>query len=326
MSGITSIANKKHLVIASGRAHIELAEKVAAELSTNLLPTTIRDFANGEIYVQYSESVRGSDAFVIQSHTNPINKWIMEQLIMIDALKRASAKSITAVVPFLGYSRQDKKHKGREPISAKLIADLLTKAGADRVMSVDLHSAQIQGFFDIPVDHLWAMPPLVEYIRNNFDRKNMTIVSPDAGRVRLTDIWANRFNSPIAIIHKKHNIDVANEVSVHEIVGEVKNRVCVLVDDMIDTGGTIVKAAEALRENGAKQIIVVTTHPVLSEPAAKRLTNSCISAVIATDTLPVEKSKQFDKLHIVSISGLIAQAIKQVYEDGSVTSLFNGEM
>jgi ribose-phosphate pyrophosphokinase len=325
MSGLTSTANNRRLIFVTGRSNPELAQSVASALDIDISPTEIRDFANGEIYVHFGESVRGADVFVMQSHTEPINKWIMEQLIMIDALKRASAKSITAVVPFYGYSRQDKKHKGREPITAKLVADLFTKAGTDRIMSVDLHSAQIQGFFDFPFDHLWAMPVLVDYIRYNVERENMVIVSPDAGRVRLTDIWAQKLGAPIAIIHKKHDINVANKVTSHEIVGDVKGKVCIIVDDMIDTAGTIVGAAEGLKQNGAKQIIVVTTHPLLSGSAKDRLSKSCISKVVATDTLPISEEKKFDKLHIVSVAPLIARAIKEIYDDGSVASLFDGD-
>ena len=210
------------------------------------------DFANGEIFVRFQESVRGCDAFVLQSHTSPINQWIMEQLIMVDALKRASAKRITVVTPFFGYARQDKKHRGREPISARLMADLFTTAGADRLMAVDLHTAQIQGFFDGPVDHLFALPILADYVETQArPSSQVTVVSPDAGRVRVAERWTDRLGGPLAIIHKRRDPDVANQVRVHEVVGEVAGRTCILVDDMIDTGGTIAKAAEALFEQGA---------------------------------------------------------------------------
>ena len=247
MSGIETTGSKR-LVLVSGRAHPELAEKIAEELGTELMPTDARTFANGELYARFDESVRGTDAFVIQSHAAPINEWLMEQLIMVDALKRASAKRITVVSPFYPYARQDKKGRGREPISARLVADLYKAAGADRIMSVDLHAAQIQGFFDGPVDHLFAMPVLLEHFRSRLDPETLTVVSPDMGRVRVADIWSDRLGAPLAIIHKRRDPLVPNQVSVHEIVGEVRGRVCLLVDDLIDTGRTIVKAAEDVRQ------------------------------------------------------------------------------
>jgi ribose-phosphate pyrophosphokinase len=312
------------MVLVSGRAHPELAEAVARELNCELVPTSAYDFANGEVYVRFSESVRGAFAFCLQSHTSPINQWLMEHLIMCDALKRASAKSITAIAPFYGYARQDKKHRGREPISARLIADLFETAGADRLMAVDLHTAQIQGFFNGPVDHLWALPILTSYVRKRVDRTKLTIVSPDAGRVRLADQWSDRLAAPLAIIHKRRDPKVANQIKVHELVGEVSGRTCVIVDDMIDTAGTIVQAAEALRQNGAAQVIVAATHAVLSGPAIERLKNSFISEVVVTDTLPIEEDKRIDKIAVLSIAPLIARAIREVFDDGSVTSLFDG--
>ena len=321
MTGIKTTGQKK-LMLFSGRAHPELAQEVARELGVELAPTTARDFANGEIYVRFEESVRGSDAFVLQSHTAPINQWIMEQLIMVDALKRASAKRITVIMPFYGYARQDKKHRGREPISARLMADLFKQAGADRLMAVDLHTDQIQGYFDGPVDHLWAMPLLVDYIRNNIDHDRLTIVSPDAGRVKVADKWSDKLAAPLAIVHKRRDLKVANQVSVHEVVGEIKDRVCVLVDDMIDTAGTICAAAEALHEAGAAEVIVVSTHAVLSGPAVDRLKNSSITRVVVTDTLPIPPERRFDKLTVLSIAPIVARAITEVFEDGSVTSMF----
>src|SRR5215204_2419028 len=220
MAAIETTGSKR-LVLVSGRAHPALAEQIAEELGADLVPTDARTFANGEIYARYDESVRGSDAFVIQSHTAPINEWLMEQLIMIDALKRASAKRITVVAPFYPYARQDKKHRGREPISARLIADLFHTAGAHRIMSVDLHAAQIQGFFDGPVDHLWAMPVLSDYLLTKYDTSEMTVVSPDAGRVRVADMWTDRLNCALAIIHKRRDPNLVNTVAIHEVVGEV---------------------------------------------------------------------------------------------------------
>jgi ribose-phosphate pyrophosphokinase len=323
VSGIKA-SSQKMLMLFSGRAHPALAQEVADELDAELVPTRAENFANGEIYVRFEESVRGSDAFVIQSHTTPINEWIMEQLIMVDALKRASARRITVVIPFYGYARQDKKHRGREPISARLVADMFKTAGADRLMAVDLHTAQIQGFFDGPVDHLWALPLLANYIQEKYSTTNMTIVSPDAGRVRVADLWADRLGATLAIIHKRRDPNVANQVRVHEVVGEVEGRTCLVVDDMIDTAGTITQAAEALIANGADRVIVAATHAVLSGPAVDRLKNSQIGEVVVTSTLPIPEERRFDKLTVLSIAPLLARAIHEVFEDGSVTSLFDG--
>ncbi|MFD5619010.1 MULTISPECIES: ribose-phosphate diphosphokinase [Streptomyces] len=321
MTGIKTTGEKK-LMLFSGRAHPELAEEVAHQLGVGLVPTKAFDFANGEIYVRFQESARGADCFLIQSHTAPINKWIMEQLIMIDALKRASARSITVIIPSYGYARQDKKHKGREPISARLVADLLKTSGADRILTVDLHTDQIQGFFDGPVDHLSALNVLADYVGAKVDRTKLTIVSPDAGRVRVADRWCDRLDAPLAIVHKRRDKDVANQVTVHEVVGEVRGRVCVLVDDMIDTGGTICAAAEALFAHGAEDVIVTATHGILSGPAADRLKNSKVSEFVFTNTLPDPSDLELDKITVLSIAPMIARAVREVFEDGSVTSLF----
>jgi ribose-phosphate pyrophosphokinase len=318
------ITGEKRLVIVSGRAHPQLAEDIAAELDSELLPTEARTFANGEIYARYGDSIRGADVFAIQSHCSPINEWLMEQLIMIDAAKRASAKRITVVAPFYPYARQDKKGRGREPISARLIADLFKAAGADRIMSVDLHAAQIQGFFDGPVDHLFAMPVLLEHFRSKLDPTTLTVVSPDMGRVRVADIWSDKLGAPLAIIHKRRDPQVANQVSVHEIVGEVEGRVCLLVDDMIDTGRTIVKAAEALKKQGALGIVVAATHAIFSDPAVEILQNEVIDSVVVTDTLPIPDEKRWDRLTVLPIAPLLARAIHEVFDDGSVTSMFDG--
>ncbi|MEX0913764.1 MAG: ribose-phosphate diphosphokinase, partial [Demequina sp.] len=235
MTAIISSPPERRLVLAGGRAHPDLAEAIAEQMEIDLLPTTSYTFANGELYVRFGESVRGADCFALQSHSAPINEAIMEQLLMVDTLKRASAKSITAIMPCYGYARQDKKHKGREPISARLMADLFKTAGADRIMAVDLHTAQIQGFFDGPVDHLWALPLLAQYVRTRVAPDNLTIVSPDAGRVRTADLWSDHLGAPLAIVHKRRDPSVPNQVKVHELVGEVEGRTCVLVDDMIDT-------------------------------------------------------------------------------------------
>ena len=308
----------------SGRAHPDLGKEIGAHLGIEPTPTRLSDFANGEIFVRFLESVRGCDAFVLQSHTAPINRWIMEQLIMVDALKRASAKRITVVTPFFGYARQDKKSHGREPISARLMADLFAAAGADRLMAVDLHTAQIQGFFDGPVDHLFALPILASYIEDRVDISQVTVVAPDAGRVRVCERWTDRLGSPLAIIHKRRDPDVAHRVAVLEVVGDVAGRTCIVVDDMIDTGSTISKAAEALFAQGAAQVIGAATHGVLSGAAVDELKNSRISEVIVTSTLPIPPEKRFDKLTVLSIAPLIARAIQEVFSDGSVTSLFEG--
>src|SRR5262252_7014241 len=270
----------------SGRAHPDLGLEIGACLGIEPTPTRLSDFANGEIFVRFLESVRGSDAFVLQSHTAPINRWIMEQLIMVDALKRASA--------------------------------------ADRLMAVDLHTAQIQGFFDGPVDHLFALPILASYIEGRVDVSQVTVVAPDAGRVRVCERWTDRLGSPLAIIHKRRDPDVAHRVAVLEVVGDVAGRTCIVVDDMIDTGSTISKAAEALFAQGAAKVIVAATHGVLSGAAVDELKNSRISEVIVTSTLPIPPEKRFDKLTVLSIAPLIARAIQEVFSDGSVTSLFEG--
>ena len=317
-------SNSKRMVIVSGRAHMALAEEVAQLLNTKLLPTTAYDFANGETFVRYEESVRGVDAFVIQSHSSGINNWVMEQLLMVDAMKRASAKRITVVAPFFPYARQDKKHKGREPISARLMTDLFKTAGANRLMAVDLHTPQIQGFFDGPVDHLWALPTLADYIAGKYEADNLTVVSPDSGRVRVADIWAERLGTPLAIIHKRRDPDRPNQVEAHELVGNVKGRVCLLVDDMIDTGGTIVAAAQALKNNGASKVIVAATHAVFSPPAVERLSSGVVDEVVVTNTLPITADKDFAQLTVLSIAPLIAAAISAVFGDDSVNKLFPG--
>jgi ribose-phosphate pyrophosphokinase len=294
----------KKMMLVSGRAFPELADEVAACLGIKPTPTKLFDFANGEIFVRFLDSVRGCDVFVLQSHTSPINEWIMEQLIMVDALKRASARRITVVTPFFGYARQDKKNRGREPISARLMTDLFATAGADRLMALSI---------------------LATYIEKKLDVSRVTVVAPDAGRVRVCERWTDRLGCPLAIIHKRRDPDMANQVRMFEVVGQVAGRTCVLVDDMIDTGATIAKAAEALFEQGADRVIATATHGVLSGAAVDILKNSRIAEIIITNTLPVPQEKRFDKLTVLSIAPLLARAISEVFSDGSVTSLFDGQ-
>lgn len=325
MSEITNPGEKK-LAVVTGGAYPELAEEIAKELGSELLPSSSYQFANGETYVRYEESVRGADAFVIQSHPFPINEWIMEQLIMVDALKRASVKSITVVSPFYPYARQDKKHKGREPISARLMSNLYKTSGADRIMSVDLHTAQIQGFFDGPVDHLMAIPLLADHVRKSVeDVSNVTVVSPDTGRVRVAEQWAELLGgAPLAFVHKTRDVNVPNQAVSKTVVGDIKGRTCVLIDDMIDTGGTITGAVKVLKDHGAKDVIIAATHPVFSDPAVERLSQCGAKEVVVTNTLPVPEEKRFENLTVLSIAPLLARAIREVFDEGSVTELFNG--
>ena len=323
MSGLVT-TGEKNLVLVSGRAHMDLAHAVGEEIGCGVSPVTAYDFASGEIYVRFNESVRGADVFVLQSIAGDINKWLMEQLIMIDAAKRASAKRITVVAPFYPYSRQDKKHQGREPISARLMADLYRTAGADRIMSVDLHASQERGFFDGPVDHLFAMPVLVDYVRGRVDLSNTAVVSPDAGRIRVAEKWSKKLGgAPLAFVHKTRDTTRPNVAVANRVVGDVAGKECVLVDDMIDTAGTITEAINVLTNAGAKKVIVVATHGILSDPAAKRLSESGAAEVVVTDTLPIPAEKRFEQLTVLSIAPLLARAIHEVFEDGSVTSLFN---
>jgi len=322
---VISVAGRKSLMLFSGRAYPELADEIAAHIGVTVTDTTARDFANGETFIKSNESVRGSDAFVIQSYTTPINQWVMESLILVDSLKRASAKRITVVAPFYPYARQDKKHRGREPISARLIADLFKTAGADRLMAVDLHTAQIQGFFDGPVDHLFAQPLLARHVTAKYADEDIVVVSPDTGRVRAAEQWADELGGlDIAFVHKTRDLDAANDVVANRVVGEVDGKCCLLIDDMIDTGGSITKAADLLFDSGATDVVVAATHAIFSPPAIDRLKNSRVREVIVTNTLPVRPEQDFDKLTVLSIAPLLAQAIKAVFEDGSVTSLFAG--
>jgi ribose-phosphate pyrophosphokinase len=320
----TELVATKKLELYSGRAHPELAKEVAAHLGVELGEVHLRNFADGENACRYATSIRGKDVFILQSHAPPVNDSIMEQLIMVDAAKRASAARITAVCPYYGYSRQDRKASGREPITAKLVADMLAVAGADRIVSIDLHSGQIQGFFDGPVDHLTGMPVLVDYLkRQSLD--NVVVVSPDAGRIRVAERMSQHLNTDIAFIHKRRPKGTLNEVEALGVVGDVSGKHCVLIDDMIDTAGTVVAAAEILMEKGAVEVWAMATHAVLSDPATDRLKNSPISKVVVTNTLPIPPSRRFDKLEVLSVAGIVARAIDAVFEDSSVSEIFNGE-
>jgi ribose-phosphate pyrophosphokinase len=323
--GSISAENRKTLMLFSGRAYPELAAEIGSELGIRPTETDAYEFANGEIFVRYKDSVRGSDAFVVQSMSTPLNKWLVESLIMVDALKRGSAKRITVVLPFYPYARQDKKHRGREPISARLVADLYKTAGANRILTVDLHTAQIQGFFDGPVDHLFAMDLLAGYVDEHYAGRPMAVVAPDSGRVRVAERWTDRLGGcPLAFIHKTRDPLKPNQVVANRVVGDVEGRVCLIVDDMIDTGGTICKAADILFDSGAADVIVAATHGVLSDPATERLKNSRISEVVLTNTLPLPAEKALDKITVLSIAPLVARAIREVFDDGSVTTLFGG--
>jgi ribose-phosphate pyrophosphokinase len=317
--------NRKSLMLFSGRAFPELTDEIGAALGVAPTPTDAYDFANGEIFVRYKESVRGSDAFVVQAIGQGVNKWVMETLIMVDALKRGSAKRITVVLPFYPYSRQDKKHRGREPISARLVADLLKTAGANRILTVDLHTAQIQGFFDGPVDHLFAMDTLAGYVERKYAGRPLSVVAPDSGRVRVAERWTDRLGGcPLAFIHKTRDPMKPNQVVANRVVGEVEGRVCLIVDDMIDTGGTITRAADILYDSGAADVVVASTHALLSDPATEKLKNSRISELVVTNTLALPAEKHLDKITVLSIAPLLARAIREVFDDGSVTTLFGG--
>ena len=315
---------KKRLQLFAGRSNPGLAEEVAAHLGLVLGNPNLVDFADGEIRSTLGESVRGSDVFILQTHCQPVNDNIMEQLIMIDAAKRASAKRITAVCPLYGYARQDRKSTGREPITAKLMADMLTTAGADRVVSIDLHSGQIQGFFDIPVDHLTAMPVLVEHLKYVVG-PGAVIVSPDTGRVKVAERFAKHLDADVASIYKRRSKSQVDSVEALDIMGDVHGRVCVLVDDMVATAGTICAAADLLKKAGATEVLAAATHGILSGPAIDRIKNSSMTRLIITNTLPLPPEKQCDKIEVLSIAPLLADAISAVFEDASVSEIFGGE-
>jgi ribose-phosphate pyrophosphokinase len=319
------LVSKRRMTLVAGRSHPALAEAIAGHLEIDLANVDLREFANGEMFCRYESSIRGCDLFILQTHCGPVNDTLMEQLIMIDAAKRASAKRVTAVCPYYGYSRQDRKSTGREPITAKLVADMLAAAGADRVVSVDLHAGQIQGFFDLPFDHLTATPVLEEYLRQRVG-DDIVVVAPDAGRVKVAERYSQHLGCDLALVHKRRPKHSTNQqVEARHVVGEVDGRHCVLIDDMIDTAGTICAAAELLTDAGAADIWAMTTHAVLSDPAIDRLKASPISRVVVTDTLPVPEGRTFDKLEVLSVAKILADVIDAIFEETSVSEIFGGE-
>jgi ribose-phosphate pyrophosphokinase len=324
------IVTRKRMMVFSGTYHPGLAEEIAEHLGIALCEAKMSRFSDGEIYFRANESVRGADVFVIQTHAQPVNEAVMEQLVMLDALKRASAKRITAVIPYYGYSRQDKKGLAREPISAKLVADLLTVAGANRVISVDLHSQQIQGFFNFPVDHLTALPILSEYLRDQLGLSgdDLVVVSPDAGRVKVGERLRERLDAQMAYIYKRRSRYEANKIEEMVVEGDVKGQTCILIDDMIDTAGTMVAGARALADEGASDIYAAATHAVLSGKAVQRMAESPIKATIVTNTLPVAEETVAvlgDRMTVLSIAPIVASALQAVFEDESVSEIFHGE-
>ncbi|MCS7279434.1 MAG: ribose-phosphate pyrophosphokinase [Thermodesulfobacteriaceae bacterium] len=310
-----------HLKIFSGTANVELAKKICEYLATPLGLCVIRKFSDGEIFIELKENVRGSDIFLVQPVCPPVNENLMELLIMIDAARRASARRITAVIPYYGYARQDRKTAPRTPITAKLVANLIVTAGARRVLTMDLHAGQIQGFFDIPVDHLYALPVFLSYIKENFRDKEIVIVSPDAGGVERAREYAKRLNCSMAIIDKRR--ERPNESEVMHVIGDVKAKIAIIIDDMVDTAGTMCHAAKALIERGATEVYGMATHPVLSGPALERLAKAPLKALIVTDTIPLsEEAQKLEKIVVLSVAKLLGEAIRRIHTDDSISSLF----
>jgi ribose-phosphate pyrophosphokinase len=305
----------------TGNAHSDLALEIAEYLDIPVSDAKVTEFSDGEIMVHINENVRGTDVFVLQPTCMPVNRHIIELLLMVDALKRASARRITAVIPYYGYARQDRKVQPRVPISAKLVADLITAAGTNRVLTMDLHAAQIQGFFNIPVDNLYAAPVLLEYVRNKYDSRNLIIVSPDAGGVERARAFAKNLQCSIAIIDKRR--EVANVSQIMNVIGDVRNKDTIILDDMVDTGGTTIQAAAALKEKGANQVVAACTHAVLSGNAVQKVNDSVLEELIVTNTIPLNsKKEQCGKLTALSIASLIGEAIKRIHEESSISSLF----
>ena len=323
------LVTRKRMMIFAGSSYQDLATEVADHLGMRVGEVQLSRFANGELYARFGESVRGADVFVLQSHLSTpdmsINDFIIEQLVMLDALKRASAKRTVAVIPYYGYSRSDKKARSREAIAARMVADLYEAVGVDRIMSVDLHTGQIQGFFHNPFDHLTALPLLEQWITENTDPARRVIVSPDAGRVRLTEKFAGHLGAPIAILHKRRDPTRHNVAETLDVIGDVEGRTAVLIDDMIDTAGTIVGAAALLKERGAERVIACATHPLFSGPAIERLNDSVIERIVVTNTIPLPADLHMDKLVVLSIAPILASALRAVFEDESVSEIFRGE-
>ncbi len=317
------IAHGNNIKIFTGNSNPEFAQAIADQLGVKMGDSQVGKFSDGEIFVNINETVRGADVFVVQSTCSPVNDNLMELLIMIDAFKRASAGRITAVIPYFGYARQERKAKARDPISAKLCADIITTAGADRVLTMDLHAAQIQGFFDIPVDHLLGAPLLANYYKEKFEdqKDDLVVVSPDLGSVTRARKFASKIDVPIAIIDKRR--PKANVSEVMNIIGDIKDKNVILVDDMIDTAGTIVNGAKALKERGAKNVFACCSHAVLSGPAIERIENSCIEELLVLDTVTLPPEKRIDKIKILSVAPIFAEAIDRIYEDVSVSPLFS---
>ncbi|HET9059358.1 MAG TPA: ribose-phosphate diphosphokinase [Acidimicrobiales bacterium] len=326
---LVELLSTHRLQLYAGRSHPELVEKIASHLGVAVGQCEIVDFPNGEIRARYAESVRGADVFILQTHCQvdgmSVNDLLMEQWVMIDAAKRGSAKRITAVCPRYGYGRQDRKSRSREPITARMVADFFHSAGAERIMSVDLHSGQVQGFFDGPVDHLTAVNLLTDYLRANL-QGDFVMVSPDTGRTKVAEKAArNAGDVDMASVYKRRSVDRVGHVEALDVMGDVKGRMCVLIDDEIDTAGTLCEAAKILYQKGATEVWATATHGVFSDPAIDRLKNSAISRVIVTDTVPLPSEKQIPKIESVSVAETFADAIRAVFEEGSVSELFGGE-
>lgn len=316
------ITHNTELILFSGNSNKPLAEAIAKELGSKLWDVEVGHFSDGETSVHITSSIRGKDVFIIQSTSYPVNENLMELLVMIDAARRASAGRITAVIPYFGYARQDRKAKPRDPITAKLVADIITSAGADRLLSIDLHAPQIQGFFDIPVDHLVGNPILCKYFEKYTNDDNFVVVSPDIGSVGRARNVATKLNVPMAIIDKRR--PKANQVEILNIIGDVKGKTCLLVDDMVDTAGTLCFGAEALHNAGVEKIYACCTHPVLSGPAIERIKNSYIDKLVVLDTIELPEEKRIDKIEVLSVAPLLARAIKFVFSDLKMSEVYQG--
>jgi ribose-phosphate pyrophosphokinase len=320
-STLPKTSGSDRLYLISGSAHVALAQDIANYLGVNLIPTVRKQFADGEIYTQIQDSIRGGDVYLIQPTCKPVNDCLMELMIMVDACRRASARQITAVLPYYGYARADRKTAGREAITAKLVANIIAEAGTDRVISVDLHSAQVQGFFDIPLDHIYGSPVLQDYIRNK-NLSNVVVVSPDIGGVARARAFAKKLNdAPLAIVDKRRQAHNCAEVM--NIIGDVYGKTAILVDDMIDTAGTITEAAKFLRKQGAQKVYACATHAVFSPPAIERLSSGCLEEVIVTNTIPISEEKHFPQLTVISIANFLGEAIFRIHRESSISSMFN---